>query len=88
MSKIDRFIVVIFFLVLSWIFVLLLPILSSIIGVGADMGAWQSPLIPSYFDDGIIWSYKMFVIGLPAVFVMWAIIKAFIRVAFGESRRR
>jgi len=63
-----------------------LPTVGQIMGVGVDLGAFTSPLVPSFWSSGVWWSFSGFVLGVIGIMVIWGIATMLELLAVGRSR--
>jgi len=64
------------------------PLVGQVMGLADSMGALENTdLFPSWFGDGVIWSFTLFVLGLIGAVVIWAIARPLMRIGRGSKFR-
>jgi len=51
-----------------------------------DLGSFDSELFPSFFEDGVWWSFSIFILGMAGVGVVWALSSMLELLGIGRTR--
>jgi hypothetical protein len=65
---------------------LFLPLGGAVMDTAVDLNSFDSPLIPSFFEGGVWWSFSIFILGMAGVGVVWALASMLELLGIGRVR--
>jgi len=83
----NVFVGLILILFSTWLaLTLFLPLGGAVMDTAVDLGSFDSPLFPSFFEDGVWWSFSIFILGMAGVGVVWALSSMLELLGIGRTR--